>query len=154
MPLEKVYESRGFISSSLTKGLNPQEFFFYAMSGRENICDTAMGTPLSGYIQRRLIKMMEDFEIMYDNTVRDVSTGDIIQFSYGDDDVACNKILNVHGQSQMMNISALNNMLSTEHEILQKQNKETKQITISPKDKNALFDSIIKNKTIQSSNFN
>jgi DNA-directed RNA polymerase subunit K/omega len=140
MTLKEVYESRGFISNSLTVGLNAQEFFFYAMSGRENICDTAMGTPLSGYIQRRLVKIMEDFEIMYDNTVRDVSTGDIIQLSYGDDDVSCNKILQVGGSSQMMNISAINDMLSTEFDLL---NKENKINTITEKDNNDLFNSII-----------
>ena len=141
MTLKEMYESRGFISNSLTAGLNAQEFFFYAMAGRENICDTAMGTPLSGYIQRRLVKIMEDFEIMYDNTVRDVSTGDIIQLSYGDDDVACNKILQVDGKSQMMNISSLNDMLSTEFELNQTKNKHIK--TKTKTNKENLFDTVV-----------
>ncbi len=39
LPLEIEYESRGFIASSFIKGLNPKEFYFHAMSGREGICD-------------------------------------------------------------------------------------------------------------------
>lgn len=39
LTVEEEYESRGFISSSFIKGLNPKEFYFHAMSGREGICD-------------------------------------------------------------------------------------------------------------------
>lgn len=35
-------EARGFIESSFIKGLNPAEFFFHAMSGREGLIDTAV----------------------------------------------------------------------------------------------------------------
>jgi DNA-directed RNA polymerase beta' subunit len=36
---EIEYESRGFIRHSFIRGLNPQEFFFHAMSGREGVAD-------------------------------------------------------------------------------------------------------------------
>jgi hypothetical protein len=36
------YESLGFIRSSFIHGLNPREYFFHAMTGREGITDTAM----------------------------------------------------------------------------------------------------------------
>lgn len=36
---KEEYESRGFVRHSFIHGLNPQEFFFHAMSGREGICD-------------------------------------------------------------------------------------------------------------------
>ena len=36
---EREYESRGFIRHSFIHGLNPQEFFFHAMSGREGVAD-------------------------------------------------------------------------------------------------------------------
>ena len=140
LSLQEKYESRGFISNSLTSGLNPQEFFFYAMAGRENICDTAMGTPLSGYIQRRLVKVMEDFQIMWDNTVRDASNGDIIQMSYGDNSIACNKLIKANGTLQMMNINSINNLISTEHELYMKQQKlksftqQTRMISTDPND--------------------
>lgn len=35
-------QARGFIKSSFIKGLNPDEFFFHAMSGREGLIDTAV----------------------------------------------------------------------------------------------------------------
>ena len=40
------------------------------MSGREGIIDTAVPTADTGYMQRRLIKLLEDVTIMYDKTVR------------------------------------------------------------------------------------
>lgn len=77
-------ESRGFVENSFISGLTPQQFFFHAMGGREGLIDTAVKTSDSGYIQRRLIKAMEDIQIKYDGTVRN-SLGDIIQFRYGED---------------------------------------------------------------------
>jgi DNA-directed RNA polymerase II subunit RPB1 len=77
-------ESRGFVENSYLRGLTPQEFFFHTMGGREGLIDTAVKTSESGYIQRRLIKAMEDVMIRYDNTARN-SLGDIIQFLYGED---------------------------------------------------------------------
>jgi DNA-directed RNA polymerase II subunit RPB1 len=76
--------SRGFVSRSYMEGLNPQEFFFHAMGGREGLIDTAVKTAETGYIQRRLVKAMEDVRVHYDATVRN-SLGDIIQFVYGED---------------------------------------------------------------------
>ncbi|XP_065856882.1 DNA-directed RNA polymerase II subunit RPB1-like [Euphorbia lathyris] len=77
-------ESRGFVENSYLRGLNPQEFFFHAMGGREGIIDTAVKTSETGYIQRRLVKAMEDTMVKYDGTVRN-SLGDVIQFLYGED---------------------------------------------------------------------
>ena len=79
---EVEYESRGFVRHSFIEGLNPQEYFFHAMSGREGICDTAMGTAKTGYIQRRIIKVCEDIQVKYDGSVRD-AFGKIYQLSYG-----------------------------------------------------------------------
>lgn len=33
------YESRGFIDCGFLRGLNPRQFYFHAMSGREGVCD-------------------------------------------------------------------------------------------------------------------
>lgn len=77
-------ESRGFVENSYLKGLTPSEFFFHAMGGREGVIDTAVKTSETGYIQRRLVKAMEDVMIKYDGTVRN-SLGDVIQFVYGED---------------------------------------------------------------------
>ncbi|KAL4361846.1 hypothetical protein GQ457_04G021960 [Hibiscus cannabinus] len=77
-------ESRGFVENSYLRGLTPQEFFFHAMGGREGLIDTAVKTSETGYIQRRLVKAMEDIMVKYDGTVRN-SLGDVIQFLYGED---------------------------------------------------------------------
>lgn len=77
-------ESRGFVESSFIKGLTPQEFFFHAMGGREGLIDTAVNTSETGYIQRKLVKAMEDCKVYYDMSVRNAS-GAIIQYLYGED---------------------------------------------------------------------
>ncbi|XP_051201329.1 DNA-directed RNA polymerase II subunit RPB1 [Lolium perenne] len=77
-------ESRGFVENSYILGLTPQEFFFHAMGGREGLIDTAVKTSETGYIQRRLVKAMEDVMVKYDGTVRN-SLGHVIQFLYGED---------------------------------------------------------------------
>jgi DNA-directed RNA polymerase II subunit RPB1 len=77
-------EARGFVENSYLRGLTPSEFFFHAMAGREGLIDTAVKTAETGYIQRRLVKALEDICAKYDGTVRN-SLGDIIQFVYGED---------------------------------------------------------------------
>eukprot|EP01029_Cantina_marsupialis_P023652 TRINITY_DN594_c0_g2_i2.p1 TRINITY_DN594_c0_g2~~TRINITY_DN594_c0_g2_i2.p1 ORF type:complete len:1325 (-),score=524.46 TRINITY_DN594_c0_g2_i2:175-4149(-) len=77
-------ESRGFVENSYLKGLTPQEFFFHMMGGREGLIDTAVKTADTGYIQRKLIKALEDCMVQYDGTVRNAK-GEIVQFLYGED---------------------------------------------------------------------
>lgn len=77
-------EARGFIRSSFFKGLHPTEFFFGAITGRDSLMDTALRTPKSGYLYRRLIYALQDLKVEYDGTVRDASEH-IVQFQYGDD---------------------------------------------------------------------
>jgi DNA-directed RNA polymerase II subunit RPB1 len=84
-------EARGFIESSFIRGLTPQQFFFHAMSGREGLIDTAVKTADTGYIQRQLVKSMEDLTVQHDGTVRDANNN-IIQFHYGEDGINPTKI--------------------------------------------------------------
>jgi len=76
--------ARGFIENSYISGLTAPELFFHAMGGRIGLIDTAVKTSQTGYIQRRLIKGLEDIKVEYDMTVRN-NKGKIIQFTYGDD---------------------------------------------------------------------
>jgi len=78
--------ARGFVRASYRDGLNPIEFFFHAMGGREGLVDTAVRTQQSGYMQRRLINALEYLRVEYDETVRDPE-GSIAQFKYGEDGV-------------------------------------------------------------------
>ncbi len=91
-------ESHGFISSSFKQGLKPTEFFFAAITGRDSLMDTALRTPKSGYLYRRLANALQDVRVEYDNTVRD-SNNRIIQFEYGEDGIDVSKseggVLNV-----------------------------------------------------------
>jgi len=77
-------KARGFIRSSFIKGLRPDEFFFGAIAGRDSLMDTALRTPKSGYLYRRLANAFQDLREEYDGTVRD-SGDNIIEFKYGDD---------------------------------------------------------------------
>ncbi|MBS3132264.1 DNA-directed RNA polymerase subunit A' [Candidatus Woesearchaeota archaeon] len=83
-------EARGFIRNGFKSGLNPFEFFFGAMTGRDSLMDTALRTPKSGYLYRRLANAMQDLKVDYDGSVRD-SSGQIIQFSYGEDGIDVSK---------------------------------------------------------------
>lgn len=76
--------ARGFVENSFYTGLTPTEFFFHTMAGREGLVDTAVKTAETGYMQRRLVKSLEDLCVQYDTTVR-TSTGEVVQFTYGGD---------------------------------------------------------------------
>lgn len=83
-------EPRGFIRDGFKGGLTPHEFFFGAITGRDSLMDTALRTPKSGYLYRRLANAMQDLKVEYDYTVRDASKK-IIQFSYGEDGIDVSK---------------------------------------------------------------
>ena len=85
--------ARGFVESSYINGLSPQELFFHAMGGRIGLIDTAVKTSTTGYIQRRLIKGLEDLMVNYDMTIR-TNKNKIVQFSYGDDGIDTVKVEN------------------------------------------------------------
>lgn len=77
-------KSGGFIDGRFMTGIQPQDFFFHCMAGREGLIDTAVKTSRSGYLQRCLIKHLEGLTVTYDGTVRD-SDNTVVQFMYGED---------------------------------------------------------------------
>ena len=81
---DKTLAGRGFVQNSYALGLQPHEYFFHAMGGREGLVDTAVKTATTGYIQRRQIKSMEDHKVFYDGTVRNADEC-IVDFRYGGD---------------------------------------------------------------------
>ncbi|MBS3113159.1 DNA-directed RNA polymerase subunit A' [Candidatus Woesearchaeota archaeon] len=83
-------DAHGFIKHGFNEGASPAEFFFIAMAGREGLMDTALRTPKSGYLYRRLSNALQDLKVEYDNTVRD-SSGKIVQFEYGEDGIDVSK---------------------------------------------------------------
>ena len=52
--------------------------------------DTALRTPRSGYLYRRLANALQDLRVEYDETIRDAS-GKIVQFKYGEDGIDVSK---------------------------------------------------------------
>jgi len=84
-------KAKGFIRSAFMKGLRPDEFFFQAITGRSSLMDTALRTPRSGYLYRRLANALQDIRREYDGTIRD-SNNNIIQFVYGDDGLDVSKL--------------------------------------------------------------
>lgn len=81
LTIKEKYMAKGFVKNSFIKGLNPIEFYNHAMGGRNNVMDTALKTAETGYLQRRMGKIMEGVMCRYDNTIRDSNNG-IIQFVY------------------------------------------------------------------------
>ena len=85
-PFDPNPRSSGYVTDRFSTGIRPQEFFFHAMAGREGLIDTAVKTSRSGYLQRCLIKHLEQLMVNYDYTVRD-NDGNIVQFYYGEDSI-------------------------------------------------------------------
>ena len=83
-PKAKAPAAKGFVANSFFSGLTATEFFFHTMGGREGLVDTAVKTAETGYMQRRMMKALEDLSLTYDGTVRTASN-DVVQFEYGDD---------------------------------------------------------------------
>ncbi len=83
-------EARGFVKNAFKKGITPTEFFFHAMTGRDSLMDTALRTPKSGYLYRRLANALQDLKVEYDHTVRNASK-EIVQFKYGEDSIDVSK---------------------------------------------------------------
>jgi DNA-directed RNA polymerase III subunit RPC1 len=76
--------AKGFVINSFFSGLSATEFFFHTVGGREGLVDTAVKTAETGYMQRRLMKALEDLCANYDGTVRN-SENTVVQLKYGDD---------------------------------------------------------------------
>ena len=90
LPHFKKYElgarAKGFVHSSYKEGLDPIEFFFHAMGGREGLVDTAIRPAQSGYMQRRLVNALEDLNVNKDGVVHD-NHGQVVQTVFGEDGI-------------------------------------------------------------------
>uniref|UniRef100_A0A182JXK7 DNA-directed RNA polymerase subunit n=1 Tax=Anopheles christyi TaxID=43041 RepID=A0A182JXK7_9DIPT len=93
-------KSGGFIDGRFMTGIQPQEFFFHCMAGREGLIDTAVKTSRSGYLQRCLVKHLEGLSVHYDMTVRD-SDGSVVQYMFGEDGMDIAKTQFVGNEKQM-----------------------------------------------------
>ncbi|KNH06360.1 hypothetical protein XU18_2865 [Perkinsela sp. CCAP 1560/4] len=76
--------ARGFVENSFYSGLTPLEFVFHTMAGREGLVQSSIKTAQTGYLGRRIMKVLEDLTIQYDYTVRNAD-GCVVQLRYGED---------------------------------------------------------------------
>ena len=83
-PYDPNPRADGFIMDRFLTGIRPQEYYFHCMAGREGLVDTAVKTSRSGYLQRCLVKHLEELKVCYDSTVRN-GEGGVVQFLYGED---------------------------------------------------------------------
>lgn len=83
--------SGGFVTDNFLNGLSFESFFFHCQAGREGLIDTAVKTSRSGYLQRCIVKMLENAIVHYDMSVRDNL---LIQYTYGEDGINPNYAVN------------------------------------------------------------
>jgi DNA-directed RNA polymerase II subunit RPB1 len=102
--LKKFLESRGFIVNSYIKGLTPIEFFTHQQGGREGLLSTAISTSTTGYLQRRIVKTIEDVKCNYLNMIVN-DKNSIVQFAYGDDGMDNSKLVQKNGGLSFIDIA-------------------------------------------------
>jgi DNA-directed RNA polymerase II subunit RPB1 len=107
------------------------------MGGREGLIDTAIKTSETGYIQRRLSKVMEDINIEYDLTVRNAQGG-VIQFFYGEDTMDAAYLEN-------LNLNFIN-ITDRESEIIYRMNINSPCYGIDLKGQKLLNSSVVSNR--------
>ena len=88
--------SSSFVSSSFTQGMTATEFWHHATAAREGMVETAIKTAKCGYIMRKLVKLLENVRVEYDDTVR--SNGQVIQFIYGTDGFDATRVVRRNGK--------------------------------------------------------
>jgi DNA-directed RNA polymerase II subunit RPB1 len=113
--LKDMFESRGFVRHSYFQGLTPQEYFFHASGGREGLLDTALKTASTGYLQRKMIKMVEDLKFDYTNVVSNAKNN-IIEFMYGEDNMDASKLIKTKEGLSFIDINHINEKLNAEIE--------------------------------------
>lgn len=111
-PYDVNPRSDGFVMDRFLTGIRPQEYYFHCMAGREGLVDTAVKTSRSGYLQRCLVKHLEELKVCYDHTVRN-GEGGVVQFLYGEDGLDPTKACFLDGKSSTLEFIARNNQSLT-----------------------------------------
>lgn len=79
-------ESQGFCIDSYSGGLNPANAFIHAVAARIGGVNTAKSTAKTGYTSNKIHYALADLVSYTDGSVRNTN-GQIVQYSYGDDDL-------------------------------------------------------------------
>ncbi|ETO27940.1 hypothetical protein RFI_09193 [Reticulomyxa filosa] len=124
---DRSAEAKGFVANSFFSGLKATEFFFHTMGGREGLVDTAVKTADTGYMQRRLMKNIEEVQIAYDYSVRNCSNT-VLQFTFGHDGIDPMHVESdmdiVNFEQEWINTKADKNSLSSINEHKQSDKEE------------------------------
>jgi len=70
---DETPQARGLVESSFYEGLNPFELLTIQASGRENVMETYLKTPILGKLERFLQRSMENITVAYDGSVRNTN---------------------------------------------------------------------------------
>jgi DNA-directed RNA polymerase II subunit RPB1 len=116
MTIDQEFESQGFIKHSFLHGLNPQEFIWHAITGREGCVNSSQNTASSGYIQRKMIKTLEDVQVKYDGTVRN-SLNWVIEWNYGGDSFDKERCAVKNGETCFVDVDRVATRLNNEFEL-------------------------------------
>ena len=102
--------ARGFVEHNYLEGMTPAEFFLHQYSAREGLFGTALKTAETGYMQRRILKAMEDAGVYPDNTVRNAQ-GVVIQYSYGEDGFSGDRLVMTGGRARFIDARRMLNII-------------------------------------------
>ncbi|OUM58769.1 hypothetical protein PIROE2DRAFT_15873, partial [Piromyces sp. E2] len=67
---------------SYSEGLSAKELFIHSKSGRAGIISTSLNTSSTGYLQRELVKCMEDLTTDRNGIVRDYNHNEIYYYPF------------------------------------------------------------------------
>ena len=104
--------ARGFVESNYLDGMTPAEFFLHQYAAREGLFGTALKTAETGYMQRRILKAMEDATVYPDNTVRN-ALGVVIQYAYGEDGFSGDRLVMTRGRARFVDARRLLNIIQS-----------------------------------------
>jgi DNA-directed RNA polymerase beta' subunit len=96
----RVYlKSKGFIENSFCKGLTISDTHYHCKAGRKGVADSVVKVAESGYLNKKLSKLLENNVICYDYSIRDMDSKRIIAYTYGHDGFNIQKLPSdlVHG---------------------------------------------------------
>ena len=96
----------GFVASDYVKGMTPAELFMHQFAAREGLLGTATKTAETGYMQRRIVKALEDAVVYPDGSVRNTQ-GVIIQYAYGEDGFSGERLVLSENKSRFVDIGRL-----------------------------------------------
>ncbi|NBO22656.1 hypothetical protein EBU94_04865, partial [bacterium] len=83
----------------------------FGLANGLHVVDTAQ----TGYIQRKMVKLLEDLQVTYNGTVEDACKH-IISFDYGGDNFDGSKIIYRNGEPLFMDVESIVNKLNADHE--------------------------------------